>query len=82
MCPQFVEAPLATKKGSPAREADPTLNVRIPRALLARIDELVPHLQDHRVFALNTQVSRSDAVRLAILRGVEALEVETKRATE
>ena len=54
------------------------LTVRVPESLVARIDALVPLLGDAPELATAANVTRSDALRLCVLRGLEALEAEHK----
>lgn len=50
--------------------------VRLPEALVARLDALVPLLADEPELATKGNVTRSDALRLCVLRGLEVLEAE------
>lgn len=52
------------------------LTVRVPTPLVARLDALVPQLADAPELATSATVTRSDALRLCVLRGLEALEEE------
>lgn len=52
------------------------LTVRVPQALVDRLDALVPLLGDAPELATAANVTRSDALRLCVLRGLEALEAE------
>jgi hypothetical protein len=52
------------------------LTVRVPQALVDRIDALVPLLGDEPELATAANVTRSDALRLCVLRGLEALEAK------
>ena len=54
--------------------------VRLPEALVARLDALVPLLADAPELATKANVTRADALRLCVLRGLEALEAEHKPA--
>ena len=54
------------------------VNMRVPKDLLKRIDRLIPKLAGKGDFAA-FRVSRSAVLRLAIQRGVEALEKESRR---
>lgn len=54
------------------------LTVRVPESLVDRIDALVPLLGDAPELATAANVTRSDALRLCVLRGLEALEAEHK----
>jgi hypothetical protein len=50
------------------------VTLRLPKALLQRADELVPKLRDNDEMMAMGRVSRSTVLRLAVLRGLEALE--------
>lgn len=50
--------------------------VRLPEPLVDRIDALVPLLGDAPELATAANVTRSDALRLCVLRGLEVLEAE------
>lgn len=52
------------------------LTVRVPQALVDRLDALVPLLADAPELATAANVTRSDALRLCVLRGLEVLEAE------
>jgi len=52
------------------------LTVRVPTPLVARLDALVPLLADAPELTMSATVTRSDALRLCVLRGLEALEAE------
>jgi len=54
------------------------LTVRVPESLVARIDALVPLLADEPELAAAANVTRSDALRLCVLRGLEVLEAAHK----
>ena len=54
------------------------MTVRVPQALVDRLDALVPLLADVPELATKANVTRSDALRLCVLRGLEALEAEHK----
>ena len=54
------------------------LTVRVPQALVDRIDALVPLLGDAPELATAANVTRSDALRLCVLRGLEVLEAAHK----
>jgi len=49
------------------------ITVRLPADLLARVDELVPALQQVEDFSV-MRLTRSAVIRLAILRGLASLE--------
>lgn len=69
---------LSTQEESMATQAP--LTVRVPQALVDRIDALVPLLGDEPELATKANVTRADALRLCVLRGLEALEAEHKPA--
>ncbi len=52
------------------------LTVRLPEGHLARLEALAPALADAPELATAGAVTRSDVLRLAILRGLEQLEAE------
>lgn len=52
--------------------------VRIPNDLAKRIDRLMPRISKDSTLATFGRVSRSSVVKLALLRGVAALEAEYK----
>ena len=56
----------------------PAIGLRLPQAILDRLDELAPLLAAAPELALSHKVSRSQAIQLAILRGLEVLEREYK----
>jgi hypothetical protein len=64
-------ASMATEK-----DDDVVANVRLPRDWLARADQLVTHLEKREEVRAYGRVSRSMVLRLAVLRGIEALESE------
>lgn len=53
-------------------------SIRLPPDILDRVDKLVEKLHHLPEFAL-TRASRSAVLRLAVLRGLDALEQEAKR---
>ncbi len=57
-----------------SRKPDAFMGVRLPRALVARVDALAARMHRRAV----SRVTRSDVVRLALLRGLDALEAEYK----
>jgi hypothetical protein len=57
---------------------DDRVSFRVPGALLERLDALIPKVGRLPELALSGQVSRSDVTRLALLRGIAALEAETR----
>jgi hypothetical protein len=60
---------------------DPVINVRVPREWLARADGLVPALAQDEAVRSIARPSRSTVFRLAVLRGIEALEHEYGTST-
>ncbi|MCA9000545.1 MAG: hypothetical protein KDB61_01385 [Planctomycetes bacterium] len=68
-------------EGDPMPEKENTGDaiVRVPRELADRCEALLPSLNaDPEIRALGKRVSRAMAVRLALLRGIEALERKAK----
>ena len=55
------------------------VTLRLPKALLARADALVPRLRENSDLAAFGRLSRSVVLRLAVLRGLDALENEQPR---
>ena len=53
---------------------DAQISVRMPQDLLDRVEDLRPRMEKASVGV--SSVSRSEAIRTALLRGVEALEDE------
>lgn len=54
---------------------DQAIKLRLPSALLARVDALVPRVADE-IQMIGGRPSRSSVIRLAIARGLEAMEAE------
>ena len=50
--------------------------VRMPAPMLARLEALEPFVKSLPELSLKSKVSRSDLIRIAILKGIEALEKE------
>lgn len=61
---------------SATRETLNSVNLRLPRAMLERAEALRAHAANARELATVPTVTRSDVLRLAMLRGLEALEEE------
>ena len=61
---------------SATRETLNSVNLRLPRAMLERAEALRKHASRARELATAPTVTRSDVLRLAMLRGLEALEEE------
>lgn len=55
------------------------VTLRLPKALLARADALVPRLRENNDLFVVGRLSRSVVLRLAVLRGLDALEIEQPR---
>lgn len=60
----------------PMRQGQTPVNVRLPATMIARLDALVPTVGAASELATVVTVTRSDVLRLAILRGLEQLEAE------
>jgi predicted DNA-binding protein len=52
------------------------VSVRIPPELARRLDRLVPKLAKNQALTTLGIITKSSVVKLALLRGVEALEAE------
>lgn len=52
------------------------VTVRVPRDLMRRIKALRGEIADRAMFALKSQLSRSDIIRYLLLKGVETMERE------
>lgn len=52
------------------------VNIRLPDPMVQRADRLLPILRDRSDLATAIRVTRSDVLRLAILRGLDQLEAE------
>lgn len=57
---------------------DPTLTIRLPEEIMARADALIPALEADPAIRAHGRVTRSTAIRIAILRGLDALEADTR----
>lgn len=55
---------------------DAQVTLRLPAGLVARLDALIPVLEQKPQIAAMGKVTRSKAARLALLRGLDALERE------
>jgi len=65
-----------------AREALSSLNLRLPRHMLERVDalrELVEHAPE---LAVLPNVTRSDVLRLCVLKGLDVLETEYENTVD
>lgn len=58
--------------------ADVRLSLRVPRELVKRVDGLQPKIARDRAIATLGKVTQSTVLKLALLRGLEALEAEYK----
>lgn len=56
------------------------LNVRLTTTMVERLDALLPELANSPELATVQKVTRSDALRLCVLRGLDALEREVRKA--
>lgn len=65
-----VEMP-ESRRGTP-------ISVRVPPDLAKRLDRLVPRVSKDKSFSTLGIITRSSIIKLALLRGVEALEAEYK----
>ena len=59
-----------------SREALSALNLRVPRAMIQRAEDLREAVTGAPEMSILPSVSRSDVLRLALLRGLEALEAQ------
>ncbi|MBX3027780.1 hypothetical protein KF840_23035 [bacterium] len=66
---RFEEMAEGTRRGVP-------VSVRIPPELARRLDRLVPKLAKNQSLTTLGIITKSSVVKLALLRGVEALEAE------
>ena len=69
-CPDL-EEPMAV-----TRNPQSPVNIRLPQSLLDRADALVPVAGQAPELATQTTITRADVLRLAVLRGLAALEAE------
>lgn len=58
---------------------DVVMTIRMPAAMAQRIEDLRPTVEDERAFIMKANVTRSDLVRYALLRGIETLERRSVR---
>jgi hypothetical protein len=58
------------------------ITVRLPQSFVDRADALIANLAKEEESLLLGRVSRSIVLRLAVLRGLEALEAQVARRTE
>lgn len=62
-----------------APQGTQVMSVRMPQAMIDRLDALLPLLQASRAYQLRGLDSRMDAMRLALEVGITALEKETSK---
>lgn len=55
------------------------LTMRLPPAVLQRLDALLEPLQEHETYQLRGIEARSDVLRLVIEKGIGALEKELRK---
>jgi predicted DNA-binding protein len=60
---------------------DVVMTIRIPSGMAQRIRRLRPHVEKQRAFIMKSNVTRSDLVRYALLRGIEELEGAVSEST-
>ena len=56
------------------------VTLRLPKSLLQRADALIPTLRSNSEIFVVGRLSRSVVLRLAVLRGLEAMETTTPKA--
>jgi hypothetical protein len=56
------------------------VTLRLPKSLLQRADALIPMLRSNSEIFVVGRLSRSVVLRLAVLRGLEAMETSTPKA--
>lgn len=64
------------QEAPPMRRSQTPVNVRLPDTMLARLDALAPQVGAAAELATVVTVTRSDVLRLAVLKGLEQLEAE------
>jgi hypothetical protein len=74
MQPPHWEDAVVAGKGT----ADVRLSLRVPRDLNRRVESLVPKIAKDRAVATFGKVTQSTVLKLALLRGLDALEQEYK----
>lgn len=63
--------------------ADSTIvTLRLPKSLVERADALIPQLREDEQMVVVGRVSRSIVLRLAVLKGLAALEEQVSAAPE
>jgi hypothetical protein len=58
------------------------VTLRLPKSLLSRADALIPRLRENSDIFVVGRLSRSVVLRLAVLRGLEAMEEVQPRAAK
>lgn len=61
------------------KDVQKTTAVRLPESMLEKIDEMAEKLNSNLKYAPKGSLNRSDMIRLAIVKGLEAIEAELKR---
>ena len=69
-------APDLDPEDRPTMTPPSPVNIRLPQAIIDRLDALVPQAGRAAELATMTRITRSDVLRLALLRGLAALELE------
>ena len=59
-----------------ARQTLNLVNLRLPKAMLERVDDLQDLVADAPELSTLPNITRSDVLRLIVLRGLEALEAQ------
>ncbi len=57
---------------------DTQLSIRLSRLIVERLDDLVPWLEDRPDLVPTGHAKRADVIRLALLRGLDALDRERR----
>ncbi|MCK9460432.1 MAG: hypothetical protein M0R80_12405 [Proteobacteria bacterium] len=68
---------LVVEEKEDAMVQDATVTIRLPQDLLDRAEKLIPRLEKQGALAA-TRVSKAVVIRLALLRGLDAIESELK----
>ncbi len=56
---------------------DPPISIRLPQSLINRVEQLASHIpEDSDIALMSGKLTRSKLLRLAVLKGVQALERE------
>ena len=78
LCSANVVPSIAHSKGPRWKMADSMIvTLRLPKTLVERADALIPRLREDNQMIVVGRVSRSIVLRLAVLKGLEALEQES-----